>query len=102
MDQTLHPEPEIQQSIKILDKKTRKVIKTIRVTKKKGYVAVHFEFNKAGDEVWVSIWNRSDSLKPNGEMVIYDAKTLKEKARIKGLYAPTGKFNVYNRVNHVT
>ncbi len=102
MDQTLHPEPEIQQSIKILDKKTRKVVKTIHVAKKKGDVAVHFEFNKAGDEVWVSIWNRSDSLKPNGEMVIYDANTLKEKARVKGLYAPTGKFNVYNRVNHVT
>ncbi len=102
MDQTLHPEPEVQQSIKILDKKTRKIIKTIRVTEKKGYVAVHFEFNKAGDEVWVSIWNRSTSLEPNGEMVIYDAKTLEEKARIKGLYAPTGKFNVYNRVNHVT
>lgn len=102
MDQTLHPEPEIQQSIKILDKKTRKIVKTIHVAKKKGDVAVHFEFNQAGDEVWVSIWNRSDSLKPNGEMVIYDAKTLKEKARIKGLYAPTGKFNVYNRVNHVT
>jgi len=102
VDQTKHPEPEIQQSIKVLDKKTRKIVKTIRLTTKKGYAAVHFEFNKAGDEVWVSIWNRSDSLKPNGEIVIFDAKTLKEKARVKGLYAPTGKFNVYNRVNHVT
>jgi len=102
MDQTIHPEPEIQQSIKILDKKTREIVKTIRVTDQEGYVAVHFEFNQAGDEVWVSIWNRASSLKPNGAMVIYDAKTLKEKARIEGLYAPTGKFNVFNRVNHVT
>jgi nitrite reductase (NO-forming)/hydroxylamine reductase len=102
IDQTKHPEPSVQQSIKILDKKTRKIVKTIQLTTKKGYAAVHFEFNKAGDEVWVSIWNRSDSLKPNGEIVIFDAKTLKEKARVKGLYAPTGKFNVYNRVNHVT
>jgi len=101
-DQTKHPEPAIQQSIKVFDKKTRKVVKTIRLTKKKGYAAVHMEFNKGGTEVWVSIWNRSDSLKPNGEIVIFDAKTLKEKARVKGLYAPTGKFNVYNRVNHVT
>ncbi|MDH5661177.1 MAG: nitrite reductase, partial [Gammaproteobacteria bacterium] len=101
-DQTKHPEPAIQQSIKVIDKKSRKVVKTIRLTEKKGYAAVHMEFNKAGDEVWVSIWNRSDSLKPNGEIVIFDAKTLKEKARVKGLYAPTGKFNVYNRVNHVT
>jgi nitrite reductase (NO-forming)/hydroxylamine reductase len=35
-------------------------------------------------------------------MVIYDAKTLEEIGRVKGLYAPTGKFNVYNRSNHVT
>ncbi len=102
VDQTLHPEPEVQQSIKVIDKKTRKIVKTIRLTKKKGYAAVHMEFNKDGSEVWVSIWNRSDSLKANGAIVVFDAKTLKEKTRIKGLYAPTGKFNVYNRINHVT
>ncbi len=101
-DQTLHPEPAIQQSVKVIDKKTRKVVKTIQLTTKSGYVAVHFEFNKDGSEVWASVWNRADSLKPNGEIIIFDAKTLEEKARIKGLYAPTGKFNVYNRVNHVT
>lgn len=102
IDQTKHPEPAVQQSIKVLDKKTRKIVKTIRMTMKKGYAAVHFEFNKDGTEVWASVWNRSDSLEPNGEIIIYDTKTLKEKARVKGLYAPTGKFNVYNRVNHVT
>ncbi|MCW8910538.1 MAG: nitrite reductase [Gammaproteobacteria bacterium] len=101
-DQTKHPEPEVQQSIQVFDKKTRKIVKTIRLTKKKGYAAVHMEFNNDGSEVWVSIWNRADSKKPNGEIVIFDAKTLKEKARVKGLYAPTGKFNVHNRVNHVT
>jgi len=101
-DQTKHPEPEIQQAVKVIDKKTRKVVKTIRLTEKPGYAAVHMEFNKAGDEVWVSIWNRKDSKEPNGEIVIFDANTLEEKGRVKGLYAPTGKFNVYNRVNHVT
>ncbi|MFW2438334.1 MAG: cytochrome D1 domain-containing protein [Arenicellales bacterium] len=101
-DQTKHPEPAIQQSVKVIDKKTRKVVKTIRLTEKKGYAAVHFEFNKDGTEVWASVWNRADSLEPNGEIIIFDAKTLEEKARVKGLYAPTGKFNVYNRVNHVT
>jgi nitrite reductase (NO-forming)/hydroxylamine reductase len=101
-DQTKHPEPEVQQSIQIFDKTTHEIVKTIRLTKKEGYVAVHFEFNEDGSEVWVSVWNRSDSLKPNGEIVIFDAKTLKEKKRIKGLYAPTGKFNVSNRINHVT
>jgi len=101
-DQTKHPEPEVQQSIQVISKKTREIVKTIRLTEEEGYAAVHFEFNKDGSEVWVSIWNRKDSKEPNGQIVIFDAKTLKEKARIKGLYAPTGKFNVYNRVNHVT
>lgn len=101
-DQTKNPEPEVQQSVQVISKKTRKIVKTIQLTTKKGYAAVHFEFNADGSEVWASVWNRADSLKPNGEIIIFDAKTLKEKARIKGLYAPTGKFNVYNRVNHVT
>ncbi len=102
VDQTLHPEPEVQQSVKVIDKKTGKVAKTIRLTNTEGYVAVHFEFNADGSEVWASVWNRKDSKTDNGEIVVFDAKTLKEKKRIKGLYAPTGKFNVYNRSNHVT
>ena len=101
-DQTKHPEPEVQQSVQVIDKKTQKIVKTIRLTDKKGYAAVHFEFNDDGSEVWVSVWNRSDSKEPNGEIVVFDAKTLKEKKRIKGFYAPTGKFNVYNRIHHVT
>jgi len=101
-DQTKHPEPEVQQSVQVISKKTREIVKTIQLTTKKGYAAVHFEFNADGSEVWASVWNRADSKKPNGEIIIFDAKTLKEVGRIKGLYAPTGKFNVYNRVNHVT
>ncbi|MCF6281933.1 MAG: nitrite reductase [Candidatus Polarisedimenticolaceae bacterium] len=102
VDQTKTPEPEVQQSIQVISKKTRKIVKTIRLTEKEGYAAVHMEFNADGTEVWTSVWNRKDSLEPNGEIIIFDAKTLKEKARVKGLYAPTGKFNVHNRVNHVT
>ncbi len=101
-DQTKHPEPEVQQSMQVISKKTRQIVKTIRLTEKAGYAAVHIEFNADGSEVWTSVWNRKDSLKPNGEIIIFDAKTLKEKARIKGFYAPTGKFNVTNRVEHVT
>lgn len=101
-DQTKHPEPEVQQSIQVINKKTRQIEKTIQLTDKAGYAAVHIEFNKDGSEVWVSVWNRSTSLEPNGEIVVFDAKTLEEKTRIKGFYAPTGKFNVYNRTNHVT
>jgi len=58
---------------------------------------VHFEYNKAGDEVWVAVWDRK------GELIIYDDKTLKEKKRITGdwLVTPTGKWNVYNTVHDV-
>ena len=101
-DQLKHPEPEIQQSVQVFDKKTREIVKTIRVTTEPGKAALHMEFNKGGTEVWVSVWNRKDAKNPTGEIVVYDAKTLKEKARIKGLTTPTGKFNVYNRMNHKT
>lgn len=101
-DQTKHPEPEVQQSVVVFDKKTREVVKYIRVTEFPKAVAVHQEFNKDGTEVWVSVWARGSGDRSKGEIVIYDAKTLEEKTRIKGLETPTGKFNVYNRVHHVT
>ena len=101
-DQTKHPEPEVQQSVQVFDKKTHEIVKTIRVTEEEGKAAVHMEFNADGTEVWVSVWNRKNASAPEGEIVIYDAKTLEEKARIKGLTTPTGKFNVHNRINHVT
>jgi nitrite reductase (NO-forming)/hydroxylamine reductase len=58
---------------------------------------VHFEYNKAGTEVWVSGWDR------NGEIVVYNDETLEEVARITGdwLVTPTGKFNVYNTANDI-
>ncbi len=102
-DQTLFPEVDVNQSIKVLDKKTGKIAKTLRVTTIEKGVAVHTEFNKDGSEVWVSVWVRGGRKNwTKGEIVIYDSKTLEEKARIKGLATPTGKFNVYNRVHHVT
>lgn len=101
-DQLKHPEPEVQQSVKVFDKDTHEVVKTIRVTEEPGKAALHIEFNKGGSEVWVSVWNRTDSKNPTGEIVVYDAKTLNEIKRINGLTTPTGKFNVYNRANHKT
>ena len=93
----------MQQAIKVIDKKTRKVVKTIQVTDIPNAVAVHSEFNADGSEVWVSVWARGGKKDwDKGEIVIYDSNTLEEKARIKGLETPTGKFNVYNRVHHVT
>ncbi len=102
MDQTMHPEPEIAQSVKVLSKETREIVKTLRVTEHPGAVATHIEFNKNGDEAWVSVWAKAAGDRAKGEIVVYDDKTLEEKARIKGLETPTGKFNVYNRMKHVT
>ena len=102
VDQTKHPEPEVQQSVQVISKATGEIVKTIQITDQPGHAAVHFEFNADGTEVWVSNWNLANSKEPNGEMVIFDAKTLEEIGRVKGLYAPTGKFNVHNRSNHVT
>ena len=53
------------------------------------------EFNKAGDEVWFSVWSAKNK---QSAIVVLDDKTLKLKAVIKDprLITPTGKFNVYN------
>jgi len=61
---------------------------------------VHPEYNKAGDEVWFSVWSGQ---KEESAIVVVDDKTLKLKTVIKGpkMITPTGKFNVYNTVHDV-
>jgi len=58
------------------------------------------EFNKAGDEVWFSVWN---GMNQKSALVIVDDKTRKLKAVIKDprLVTPTGKFNVYNTTHDI-
>ena len=58
------------------------------------------EYNKAGDEVWFSVWNGKEQ---NSAIVVVDDKTLELKAVIKDpkLITPTGKFNVYNTVHDI-
>jgi nitrite reductase (NO-forming)/hydroxylamine reductase len=65
--------------------------------------AVHMEYNKAGDEIWVSIWgNLGDADKGKaGEIVVIDDATMTIKTRIPNLLTPTGKFNVYNTVRDI-
>ena len=61
---------------------------------------VQGEFNKAGDEIWFSVWNGK---KQESAIVVVDDKTLKLKTVIKDkrLVTPTGKFNVYNTRNDI-
>jgi nitrite reductase (NO-forming)/hydroxylamine reductase len=56
---------------------------------------VQGEFNKAGTEIWFSVWNAKDK---ESAIVVVDDKTLELKKVIKDprLITPTGKFNVYN------
>jgi len=58
------------------------------------------EYNKAGDEVWFSVWSGKEQ---ESAIVVVDDKTRKLKAVIKdpALITPTGKFNVYNTLNDV-
>jgi len=58
------------------------------------------EYNKAGDEVWFSVWSGKEQ---ESALVIVDDKTRKLKKVIKNdrLITPTGKFNVYNTVNDI-
>jgi nitrite reductase (NO-forming)/hydroxylamine reductase len=58
------------------------------------------EYNKAGDEVWFSVWNGKEQ---TSALVVVDDKTRKLKKVIKDkrLVTPTGKFNVYNTVYDV-
>lgn len=58
------------------------------------------EFNKAGDEVWFSVWS---GLEEESAIVVVDDKTRKLKKVIKHdkLITPTGKFNIYNTVHDV-
>ena len=58
------------------------------------------EYNKAGDEVWFSVWSGQEE---QSAIVVVDDKTLKLKKVIKDkrLITPTGKFNVYNTQHDV-
>lgn len=91
VDHTLNPDEKIKRSICAFEKHHPEEKPQCWQVADHGRV-VHFEYNMAGNEVWVAVWDKV------GELVIYDDKTLKEKSRIKGdwLVTPTGHFNVYN------
>jgi nitrite reductase (NO-forming)/hydroxylamine reductase len=58
------------------------------------------EYNKAGDEVWFSVWSGKEQ---ESAIVVVDDKTRELKHVIKGpeLVTPTGKFNIYNTLNDI-
>ena len=101
VDTALNPNPKISQTVAVFDvNHLDKGYQVLPIAEWSGIKdgprrVVQPEFNKAGDEVWFSVWNGKDQ---ESAIVIVDDKTLKLKAVIKDkrLITPTGKFNVYN------
>ncbi len=91
VDHTLSKDQNAHRSVTVFDIKNLDAAPKILKLADRGRI-VHMEYNKAGDELWISIWDKQ------GEIIVFDDKTLTEKARIKDprLVTPTGKFNVYN------
>jgi nitrite reductase (NO-forming) / hydroxylamine reductase len=106
VDTTLHPSPEISQSVAVFDVRNPEAgFEVLPIAAWAGIDdgprrVVQPEFNKAGDEVWFSVWNGLDEV---SAIVVVDDKTRKLKHVIKDerLVTPTGKFNIYNTVHDV-
>jgi len=106
VDTTLNPDAKASQSIAVFDinnlDKGYKVLPIAEWAKlgEGPKRVVQPEYNKAGTEVWFSVWNGKDQ---RSAIVVVDDATLKLKAVIDDprLITPTGKFNVYNTVNDV-
>ncbi|MHB1351841.1 MAG: cytochrome D1 domain-containing protein [Thiobacillus sp.] len=106
VDSTLNPDAGISQSIAIFDiknlDKAPEVVNIAELAKlgEGPKRVVQPEYNKAGDEVWFSVWNGKTQ---ESAIVVMDDKTRKLKTVIKDkrLITPTGKFNVYNTQHDV-
>jgi nitrite reductase (NO-forming)/hydroxylamine reductase len=102
VDTPLNPDPKISQSVAVFNIgnlqggfKILPIAEWAQITGEGAKRVVQPEFNKAGDEVWFSVWNAKNQ---QSAVVVVDDKTLKLKAVIKDprLITPTGKFNVFN------
>jgi len=106
VDSPLNPDSKISQSVAVFDvnnlDKGYEVLPIAEWAKlgEGPKRVVQPEYNKAGDEVWFSVWSGK---KEESAIVIVDDKTRKLKHVIKDkrLITPTGKFNVYNTVHDV-
>ncbi len=106
VDTTLNPDAAISQSVAVFDiNSLDKPFEVVKIAELAGLGegpkrVVQPEYNKAGDEVWFSVWNGATQ---ESAIVILDDKTRKLKHVIKDkrLITPTGKFNVYNTQHDV-
>jgi nitrite reductase (NO-forming)/hydroxylamine reductase len=101
VDTPLNPAAEISQSVAVFDiNNLDKPFEVVKIAELAGLGegpkrVVQPEYNKAGDEVWFSVWNGKTQ---ESAIVVIDDKTrqLKTVIKDKRLITPTGKFNVYN------
>ena len=101
VDSPLNPEAEIASSVAVFDiTQPDKPYEVIPIGEMSGISegvrrVVQGEYNKAGTEIWFSVWNGKDQ---ESAIVVLDDKTRKLKKVIKDkrLVTPTGKFNVFN------
>jgi len=100
VDMTLNPDPATARTVCVIAKENPDEAAKCWEVSTYGR-AVHFEYNKQGTQVWVSVWGDASKAGETGEIVIYDDVTLEEVARIPDLVTPTGKFNVNNTVNDI-
>ena len=106
VDTPLNPDAKISQSIAVFDlKNLDKPFEVLPIGEWAGVGEgakriTQPEYNKAGDEVWFSVWSAKNQ---QSALVIVDDKTRKLKAVIKDpkLITPTGKFNVHNTQHDV-
>jgi nitrite reductase (NO-forming)/hydroxylamine reductase len=106
VDAPLNKEANISQSVAVFDIKALEkgfVVLPIAEWANLGEGAkrvVQPEYNKAGDEVWFSVWNAKDK---KSAIVVVDDKTRKLKKVIADprLITPTGHFNVNNTMHDV-
>jgi nitrite reductase (NO-forming)/hydroxylamine reductase len=101
VDTPLNPDPKISQSVAVFDiNNLEKGFQVLPIAEWAGLGdgakrVVQPEYNKAGDEVWFSVWSAKNQ---ESAIVVVDDKTRKLKTVIKDkrLITPTGKFNVFN------
>ena len=101
-DTPLNPDPKLSQSVAVFDINNLAAgYKTLPIAEWAGLKddgakrVVQPEYNKAGDEVWFSVWSAKNK---ESAIVVVDDKTLQLKAVIKDprIVTPTGHFNLYN------
>ncbi len=106
VDTALNSDPKISQSVAVFDIKN--LDKPPQIIDVAAFAdlgdgpkrVVQPEFNMAGDEVWLSVWNGKSQ---KSAIVVMDDKTRKLKAVIKDdrLITPTGKFNIHNTLHDI-